>query len=508
MIVYLRVVPGFGVAVEESHNPELRSRPLVIGGLPHQRGIVREANFVAQRCGVRSGMTLAQAHQQCPDGIFRQPDLSRYERVWDQVCTLLRRYTPLVEPVDMGEVACDVTGCAPFESDKRNAVRALAVQVYRSTGIAPSIGCASNKVVAQLASLYPEEDGVTVVEPGRERAFLADLPLSLLPGVDPHLALTFQVLGLTTVSHVAALSPSAMKQRFGVLGEQIHRYACGIDPRPVMPPPDKDEIVARYECEDGSIQEAVDGIRRLADICATELLERRAAGMLVGLRLIWTDWTDSLRPLPQGEESTQPALLPPPERPIPHHAAETPEVFTVPYRVHSMLPQPLQESAPIQAAPVAPLPTYPPLPPVQKLMDDERVQEVVSMVRTPIDTAPPLLDRARELLIRSWPSAPAGSEERAPRLRAIELKIGEFAKPSQLSFSDFDRLDETGTLQGLSTERRQVLTRHDETFQARYGRTAFLHLAGVDSRNILTERRFRWGNGLPWSGSSSLRKRS
>src|SRR5450759_919845 len=96
MIVHLRVVPGFWVAVEEARRPELRSGPLVIGGLPQQRGIVREANQSAQQTGVRPGMTLSQAHQQCPHGVFLMPDLPRYEHVWEGICAILRRHTPLV----------------------------------------------------------------------------------------------------------------------------------------------------------------------------------------------------------------------------------------------------------------------------------------------------------------------------------------------------------------------------------------------------------------------------
>src|SRR5947209_19867452 len=106
MILYLRVVPGFWIAVEERARPELRPRPVIMGGLPHQRGMVREMNALAGRCGVRAGMTLAQAHQQCPDGVFLVPDIPRYESVWEEICGILLDYTPLVEPLEMGQAAC------------------------------------------------------------------------------------------------------------------------------------------------------------------------------------------------------------------------------------------------------------------------------------------------------------------------------------------------------------------------------------------------------------------
>lgn len=528
MIVHLRVVPGFWVAVEEARRPELRSCPLVIGGLPQQRGIVREANQLAQQSRVRPGMTLSQAHQQCPHGVFLMPDLPRYEHIWEEICDLLRCHTPLVEPEEMGQAACDMSGCERFWSDERSAGRIIARQIEHSTGIAPSLGMASNRLVAQLASMFTEADGVTVIDRGRERAFLADLPLTLLPGVDARLALTFQVLGLTTIGQFAALPSSAVKQRFGATGEQLHRYARGIDPRPVLPPPEKSFIVTRYECEDGSIEEAMDGLRTLADTCAGELLERRAAGRLVGLTLIWAEESRRLlpdqKPAGSGESSEPPALPTPPGQLRPHRPADERRTLPIPYRVHSSrLPQPLSGAPTLILSPS----------PAEQEKGDEggynvserdmlpasfdprpeaigRSQQMVAMVRTPIDAAPALLERAHRLLLQSRPRprSTAGEGEREPRLLAIELKIGEFTKPSQLSLSDLDRLDGGGALKGLSTERRQALTHHDEVFEARYGTTAFQHVTGVDAGNILTERRFRWEAGLPWNAGAVQRRSS
>src|SRR5438270_9721671 len=111
MIFHLRVVPGFWIAVEEGSRPELAAQPVIMGGLPHQRGLVREANMLAQRAGVRPGMPLSQAHQHCPDGVFLIPDLARYAPIWEAICEVLRSVTPLVEPLEMGETVCDLTGC-------------------------------------------------------------------------------------------------------------------------------------------------------------------------------------------------------------------------------------------------------------------------------------------------------------------------------------------------------------------------------------------------------------
>jgi DNA polymerase-4 len=284
-MLHLRVVPGFWIAVEEIRRPELRSQPVILGGLPHQRGVVRESSFAAQQRGVQPGMPLSQAHQHCPEGFFLMPDLPAYEAVWGTICDILRTYTPLVEPLQMGQAVLDLSGCERLWGDGLETARAISSHIRRSTGIVPWLGMASNRLVAQLASTAVGAEGISVIERGQEAAFLADLSLTLLPGMDPRLALTFQVLGLRTIGQLAALPAASVRQRFGVAGERLHSYARGIDPRPVVPPPQKPSVTARRECEDGSIEEALEALHRLADTCAAELQQRALAGTVVELVL-------------------------------------------------------------------------------------------------------------------------------------------------------------------------------------------------------------------------------
>ena len=566
-LIHLRVVPGFWIAVEELRRPELRIRPVIIGGLPHQRGTVREANILAQRSGVHPDMALSQAYQQCPDGVFLLPDPSRYEAVWEAVCNILRTYTPLVESIEMGQAVCDLSGCERQWGDGRSAAYAITRQIQVTIGITPWLGVASNRLVAQLASTIVGADGISVIERGKERAFLADLPITLLPDVDPQLALTFRVLGLRTIGQFAALPARSVKQRFGVVGERLHCYARGIDPRPVVPPPAKPLVVARYECEDGSPEEAATAINRLAHTCAAELQHRYLAGRLVELTLTWENPSPSL---PQGEKGDSPIQVGGYESP-PLPLRERDEGFSVPYRIHSMLPQPNYTPHPLRpirrgdppvvarCVPAAEddataagvdLLVDPPVsaqlhPRVgaagtgyplgvasawvsgpygeprngERTGDSQRVPGLcpargggiappqdssqlithnAQLVRTPIDTAPPLIEQAQRLLLQSWPAvnpdAPAMSL--TPQLHAIELQISEFEPPSQLSFAEFNRLDQTGMLAGMSTGRLQALLRQEQILTARYGEAPFCHVAQVDPDNVLAERRFRWQPGL------------
>lgn len=508
MILHLRVVPGFWLAVEARSRPELLSRPVIMGGLPHQRGAVREATLPAQDRGVRAGMTLAQAHQQCPDGLFLVPDLPCYEAVWTAFCAVLQQYTPLVEPLEMGQAVCDLTGCTQRWRDDWQAGGEIAARIRAEIGIAPRLGIASNRLVAQLASLHAGSDGITLVETGQEKAFLADLPLSLLPDIDARLALTFQVLGLRTIAQFAALPRAAVKQRFGAPGERLHDLARGIDPRPVSPPPSRPAVSAHRECEDGTAEEAMEILHHLAADCAAELGRRNLAGALVSLTLRWA----SLSPPSPLERVEKEALLPDnpfPAARLPAHldrGIAEPEVsglFPVPYRIHSMLPQPTAEAT--DSRPRASIGVVqPPAPAVSSMTEIVATDlnadtssprtRLSAVVRTPIASAPPLVERAQRLLLQAWPRTP----ERLPRLRALTLEVAEFEQPTQLSFAELDRLDQTGTLRGMDAVRLQTLIQSESALAARYGDTSFRRLVHLDPAGILTERRFRWGAGLPW----------
>lgn len=523
-MLHLRVVPGFWIAVEEVRRPGLRSHPVILGGLPHQRGVVREASFAAQQRGVQPGMPLSQAHQQCPNGIFLMPDLPAYETAWETVCDILRTYTPLVEPLQMGQAVLDLSGCERLWGDGLEAARTISSHIRRSTGIVPWLGVASNRLVAQLASTAVGAEGIAVIERGQEATFLAGLSITLLPGIDPRLALTFQVLGLRTIGQLAALPAASVRQRFGAVGERLHSYARGIDPRPVLPPPAKPSVTARRECEDGSIDEAVEALHLLADTCAVELQERRLAGTVLELMLepspgsaAMTSSDDAPSGVGQGfspvesHRGSAPRPVGDNGQPSPADRAKAlpytgkengePELpspgvgegvrgtrLPISYRIHSMLPQPgsaPQEPVATHAQPV-PVHAEPLAVPVDSSI------RVRTTVRTPIDTAPQLLEAAQRLLLQHWPK---GQEY---RLHAIELQISQFPGPRQLSFPELNRIGQVGGLAGPSAERLQALAEGEQVLATRYGDTSFRRVTRLDPANILTERRVHWDAGLPW----------
>jgi DNA polymerase-4 len=521
VILYLRVVPGFWIAAEERARPELRSHPLVVGSLPQQRGLVREANLTAQRCGVRAGMTLSQAHQYCPDGVFLLPDLPRYEGLWDEICSILSTFTPLVQPLEMGHAVCDLSGCERRWNDAWEAACEIALRVMQC-GITPWLGVASNWLVAELASTAVGPDGVTIVEEGEERAFLTELPLTSLPGIEPRMALTFQVLGLRTIGQFAALPATAVRQRFGGVGERLHRYARGIDPRTIVPPPDRLAVTAGYECDEGSIEEAVAAIHQLAETCAAELRQRHLAGRHISLTLTWTFHTLNILPSPLRPPG--PVLLP---RSHSHSVdrrlngrlqrqGDEDPGFPIPYRIHSMLPQPgSYDPEPLPAPPQSPIHSsrstahsltpcggYPGIGELQptahclQLTAHGSSLTTHAATRTPFDTAPPIADRAQHLLLQLIAHCSLLTAHNSQLITSITLEITEFQQPSQLSFVELDRIDQTGALRGMDPVRLQALSQQERVLAARYGDASFRHVTHLDPASILTERRFRWNAGL------------
>ena len=203
MIAHLDL-DAFFAAVEQLDRPELRGKPVVVGGDPRSRGVVSTASYEARTFGIRSAMSAAEAYRRCPKAIFVKPDMARYrersQTVWAVVGSLVERY----EQVGIDEGYLDLTGLVREPSDARALLGALQAAVRDATGLSCSLGCGSGKTVAKIASDHRKPGGVFVVAPGREAAFLAPLPLRALPGIGPRGEQRLLAAGLATIGDLAA----------------------------------------------------------------------------------------------------------------------------------------------------------------------------------------------------------------------------------------------------------------------------------------------------------------
>ena len=224
---------AFFAAVEQRDRPELRGRPVIVGGEPGTRGVVSAASYEARRYGVRSAMPLRTAAALCPEGVFLPVDGAKYRRVSAEVMAILRRFTPRIEQISIDEAFLDVGGSERLFGPPEAIARAVKAAVRAEVGLTASVGVASTKLVAKIASDLRKPDGLVVVPEGQEAAFLAPLPIARLWGVGPQTRIILAELGAATIGDLATIPVDALVRRLGQHGAALHERALGIDPAPV-----------------------------------------------------------------------------------------------------------------------------------------------------------------------------------------------------------------------------------------------------------------------------------
>ena len=220
---------AFFAAVEQRDRPELRGRPVIVGGEPGGRGVVSAASYEARKFGVHSAMSLSEAARRCPNGVFLPVDGRRYQQASRDVMAILRRYTPLVEPISIDEAFLDVTGSAALFGHGPEIARRIKDETRAEVGLTASVGVASTKLVAKIASDLRKPDGLVVVPVGDEEAFLAPLPISRLWGVGEKTAVALRDYNVRTIGDLAALPPDLLIRRFGKHGASLVARARGVD---------------------------------------------------------------------------------------------------------------------------------------------------------------------------------------------------------------------------------------------------------------------------------------
>ncbi len=234
MIVAHLDLDAFYAAVEELENPELRRVPLIVGGDPHGRGVVATANYVARRYRIGSAMSCAEALRRCPNAVFVRPRMGLYAEYSREVWSIVREVVPTVERAGMDEGYLDLGEIAPAFDDARALAEAVQAVVLARTRLTCSLGVATSKVVAKVASDRRKPAGLTVVRPGREAAFLAPFPIRLLPGIGPRAEERLTAAGIDTIGRLATLSDNDLHRLApGKVGTLLRDRARGIDPRPL-----------------------------------------------------------------------------------------------------------------------------------------------------------------------------------------------------------------------------------------------------------------------------------
>jgi DNA polymerase-4 len=226
---------AFYASVEQLDDPSLRGRPVVVGGLGG-RGVVAAASYEARAFGVRSAMPTGRARRACPQAAFVAPRFDRYSEKSREVMAILESVTPLVEQLSIDEAFLDVGGARRLLGTGVEIAQLVRDRVRAEAGLIASVGIATTKFLAKLASDLSKPDGLLAVEPGTEVDFLAPLPVSRLWGVGPATQRKLDRMGVRTIGDVAALPEPALTAALGnSLGQKLLALAHNDDPRPVVP---------------------------------------------------------------------------------------------------------------------------------------------------------------------------------------------------------------------------------------------------------------------------------
>jgi DNA polymerase-4 len=288
---------AFYASVEQLDNPDLRGKPVVVGGSPEGRGVVAAASYEARRFGVRSAMPMVRALRLCPDAVRVPPRFARYGELSRRVMAIFRALTPLVEPLSLDEAYLDVTAAVSAPGDGERIARHLKRDVHEATGLTLSVGVGSSKSVAKVASDLQKPDGLVVVPHGGEAAFLAPLPVRALWGVGPKTESLLVRAGFETIGALAAASRAHAERLLGTHGAFLHDMARGVDGREVVTQHERKSVGA----ETTFARDLPDGpeLRAALREIATEVAQRvRGAGVrayTVAIKLRYEDFTTVTR---------------------------------------------------------------------------------------------------------------------------------------------------------------------------------------------------------------------
>ncbi|MCA8978354.1 MAG: DNA polymerase IV [Planctomycetes bacterium] len=283
---------AFFAAVEQRDRPELRGKPVIVGG-SGRRQVVSTCSYEARAFGVHSAMPGVRAKQLCPQAIFVTPRMDVYAAVAAQVHDVFARFTDLVEPLSLDEAFLDVTGSRALFGDGPEIAARLKREVFAATGLRVSVGVATSKYVAKVASDLEKPDGLVVVAPGAERAFLAPLPVSRLWGVGAKTRPLLERAGLRTIGDVQQKGRDELIVAFGDnLGDHLYVLSNGLDARLVESHREARSIGHEMTfAEDLQARDEVRGVLlQLSEMVARRLRKAHVRGGVIRLKLRHPDF--------------------------------------------------------------------------------------------------------------------------------------------------------------------------------------------------------------------------
>jgi DNA polymerase-4 len=287
---------AFYASVEEQDRPELRGKPLIVGGTGG-RGVVAAASYAVRRYGVHSAMPMRDALRRCPDAIVVHPRMARYKEISDQVFAIFRGFTPLVEGLSLDEAFLDVTACRQLLGGPLEIGAEIRRRILRETGLTASVGVATNKLLAKIASDLNKPNGMCCIDAGNLREILDPLPIHKLFGVGQKTLPTVLAAGIRTFGDARTAGDEVLWRAFGKHGHAMRDRAGGLDDRPVEPDREEKSISAE-ETFDTDLTAAAAlkaQLSHLADRTASRLRAQKLIAGRVNVKIRRADFTTYTR---------------------------------------------------------------------------------------------------------------------------------------------------------------------------------------------------------------------
>ena len=271
---------AFYASVEQRDNPELRGKPLVVGGTSN-RGVVAAASYESRKFGIHSAMPMRDALRRCPELLRVRPRMAHYKSVSRQLFEIFHHFTPLVEGLSLDEAFLDVTASVALFGTPLDIARAIKSTIHADTGLTASVGVAQNKLVAKIASDLDKPDGLTVILPDEYPSRLDPLPVSVIPGIGRKTLQRLAGTGISTVRDLRLADDRLLEPVFGRYAQKTRDRASGIDDRPVIPSRPEKSMSAEetYDTDLTRIDDMERELLRLTERAATRL---RKAGLAAG----------------------------------------------------------------------------------------------------------------------------------------------------------------------------------------------------------------------------------
>jgi DNA polymerase IV len=227
-------IDAFFAAVEVLLDPSLRGKPVIVGGLAHERGVASTCSYEARTFGVHSGMPLRRCRQLCPEGVFVRGNYQVYQAFSERFFRVLRAATPDVEEASLDEAYLELTRCGRLYPSFTEAARELKRRVEGEIGVSVSVGAAPNKILAKLATSKAKPAGFFEVREGEEREFLRGLGIEKLPGIGPKAQVVLRLMNIHRIGELWELPRTTLRALFGQAGDDIYLQSRGLDSRPLV----------------------------------------------------------------------------------------------------------------------------------------------------------------------------------------------------------------------------------------------------------------------------------